>query len=139
MTCTWSEFRDRESGIAAYEISLGTWSGSQDVYDRTRLPLQTASFTFSGLTCTGTEIYYPTVRAVNGAEQSAAVFGAAIRVDNTPPMQGMISVLSNQVRVTMTAGASATVQEVNATCLLGSTRLTVSWSAFEDPESGIAR
>ena len=137
LRCSWTGFRDVESGIARYEISLGSRSGAPDIHSKTTLPAQTSSFTFSSLKCTGGESYYASLYATNNANLAVAMFGGVISVDSTVPVAGSITVLSNHVAANLSSTAPGLYGQ-NVPCLVGATQLQITWSGFEDLESGIS-
>jgi hypothetical protein len=81
LSANWSDFMDPESGIERYEWALGTSPGAQDVSPFTPISVSLQrSFTKTGLSLTVGTTYYATVRAINGAGNTAMASSNGVRV-----------------------------------------------------------
>eukprot|EP00937_MAST-01D_sp_MAST-1D-sp2_P005757 g5757.t1 len=119
---TWYAFYDLGSGIARYEVGLGTAANLTDVRAFEDAGL-VGSYTFDFLDLEPLVRYYFVVRAVDAAGHvSETASSNGFIVDNTPPVAGNVS-----------DGLTADDREWVAT----TDRLLGSWTGFNDPESGI--
>lgn len=118
----WASSADPETGIAAYWYSAGTSPGASDTVAWTSAAAST-SVTISGLSLTGGQTYYFSVKAENGVGTfSEEATSDGVTVDITPP------------------GAPAPVRDGTGDDIDFSTAtslLSANWSAAIDSESGV--
>ncbi|XP_060596420.1 uncharacterized protein LOC132750448 [Ruditapes philippinarum] len=125
----WFNFYDPESGIASYEIGVGTSAGLTDVVELKKLKHTEHNYCLTldeNSTLIHNNVYYPIVWAHNGAINQKNVSGVSdgVRVDLTKPERG-ISVDGNFANFSdmQYSSSKSTVQ--------------CQWDHFYDPESGI--
>jgi uncharacterized delta-60 repeat protein len=116
LEANWSGFDDAESGIAYYELAVGTLPGGDDVYPFTWQG-SSNSASAGGLLLVSGNTYYITVRAYNGVGNFVDASSDGIMVDTAPPSVP-VNVLATP---TLSAGSS----------------VTVSWDTATDAESGV--
>ena len=113
---TWTS-DDPESGIAEYQMSVGTSAGATDVGDWISVGNRTA-YTRTGLHLTDGVTYYINIKAKNGAGQWSQVGSSdGVLIDSTPPTTPTVT------------------DDGDTTSILD--RLHAIWHS-SDPESGIA-
>ena len=119
---SWRGFQDKESGIARYEVCIGSNSGLCDVHGFKGVGL-TAKASINNLNLTHNETYYTTVRAVNGAGQTSFASSNGIFIDLTSPVGGGI-------RDGDSLDIDVTLHDSYVSC---------NWDEFQDPESGVLK
>jgi photosystem II stability/assembly factor-like uncharacterized protein len=124
LSANWTFASDPQSGVSRYWYAIGTATATADVTGWVNNGLS-ESVTHSGLSLTGGQKYFFTVKAENGGGGlSAPASSNGQTVDVTPP---------------------ATIASVNdgpgadLTYASSSTQLSANWPAASDPESGMAR
>ncbi|XP_070573548.1 uncharacterized protein [Ptychodera flava] len=148
LKCTWSDFYDKESGIAYYLIAIGLAEEDDSVHPYTVVNSShhehTTSGPFRNLT------HYVTVSAVNDAGDKTNAFSQPIYVDETPPIPGRVVELSGVDEVNFEDGninMDATMNCMTledcasraAVCQKSLDRILVTWEPFQDPESPVVR
>lgn len=120
LSASWSASSDGESGIAAYEYSIGTSPGATDVVGWTSNALST-SVTRTGLTLTNGATYYINARAKNGAGTHSAVASSnGIIIDSLAPAVTSTSPLNGAVDVIVNSNVTATFNDdMNASTIDG--------------------
>ncbi|HVE42955.1 MAG TPA: HYR domain-containing protein, partial [Planctomycetota bacterium] len=114
ITASWTASTDPQSGIVGYEWAIGTTSGGTNVQSFTSVGTS-KSATNSSLALTAQQKYYVTVRTTNGAGQTTTVSSNGVTVDPSAPVAGTVSI-----------------------SISPSGQVTGSWTAFSDPQSGLA-
>ena len=87
LTASWSGFQDPESGIARFELAIGTGPCQADVAPFEPVGLATTA-TRTQLTLVDGMQYYACLRAVNNAGLSATIASSAVVVDTSAPLPG---------------------------------------------------
>ena len=118
----WEGFQDKESGISLYEICIGSIPGLCDVSEFKNVGL-TNSTIVSNLNLTHNATYYTTVRASNGAGQTAFASSSGLLIDLTPPIGG-------KLRDGEDFDTDVTTQD---------SFVSTNWDEFRDPESEISK
>lgn len=88
ISANWTNSTDSHSGIVAYWIAVGTNPGLQDVVVFTNVGLAT-NHTFTGLSLLVGQMYYISVKVVNGAGLETSVFesdGQLLQIPTNPPI-----------------------------------------------------
>jgi hypothetical protein len=118
---SWTAASDTNSGIAKYQVAIGTSSGGTQVLAWTDVGNVT-SYQATGLTLSDATTYYPQVRAIDAAGNiSSAVIGDGWIVDATAPSFPTIT-------FTMASDDWSTTQSP-----------VLTWSAANDSGSGLLR
>ncbi|MEW6200373.1 MAG: FG-GAP-like repeat-containing protein, partial [bacterium] len=124
LSANWAASSDPESGVVRYLYAIGTSAGATDVVDWTDNGTATG-VTKTGLSLTGGQIYYFTVKSENGAGlESAESSSDGQTVDSTEPVQ--VSFVYD--------GTGDDIDNITST-----TELSANWAASSDPESGVVR
>ncbi|XP_067670383.1 uncharacterized protein [Haliotis asinina] len=123
----WSGFSDQgqdlegtDLGIAYYSYAIGTFPGGQDVQSFTNVGLA-HSVHIPNVTLATGQTFYVTVKAFDRLGHSASATSDVVLVDVTPPKTGDIFIGNS----------------LNRHSVVSTNRLTIHWTGFEDPESGI--
>ena len=122
ISASWKDFQDKESAISFYEICIGSISGLCDVSKFINVGL-TNSTIVSNLNLTHNATYFTTVRATNGAGQTAFASSSGLLIDLTPPIGG-------NPRDGKDLDTDFTTRDLFVNC---------NWDEFHDPESGISK
>ena len=122
ISVSWKGFQDKESGIARYEVCVGSKSGLCDVSEFKNFNLATKA-RISNLNLTHNDTYYTTVRAVNGAGQTSFSTSNGIRVDLTSPEGDRLS----------------DGDDFDIDVTIYDYYVNANWEEFTDPESGILK
>ncbi len=124
LTANWTASTDTESGIARYWYAIGTTAGGADIVGWTDNSTNT-SVTKTGLSLTGGQAYYFSVKAENGAGlQSNVTTSDGQTIDATAPS-------------TIASVNDGTGADVDTTT--SQTQLSANWTASTDAESGIVK
>ncbi|MCX5786245.1 MAG: lectin like domain-containing protein [Elusimicrobia bacterium] len=124
LSANWDPSSDPQTGIAKYWYAIGTTAGGTDVVAWTDNGTNTSTTT-TGLSLSNGQIYYFTVKAVNGAGLwSGVVNSNGQTVDITAPsLPGAVN-----------DGTGADITYANS-----NTQLSANWTGATDDQSGIAR
>jgi hypothetical protein len=117
----WTAFIDGQSGITGYEWAIGTTSGGTQIQGFTSVGLGTSA-TNSSLALSNASTYFVTIRATSGTGVQVTASSDGVTVDTTGPVAGTVS-----------DGTGADVDWQAST-----TTIQANWTAFTDPQSGIA-
>ncbi|KAK7493739.1 hypothetical protein BaRGS_00015068, partial [Batillaria attramentaria] len=122
LTACWDGvFRESQSQLAGFEVSIGTSPYAQDYVPQTRVGLNTnVNFSTTGME-QGIR-YYVTVRAVNGAGLMTTAVSDGVTVDVTPPVAGVVF---------------NTHGHTNRHAQSSTTTMHASWHGFDDRHSGV--
>ena len=88
ISTNWTSSLDPNSDISSYLFAVGTSSGSQDVASFTNVGLST-NFTLTGLSLVYGQMYYITVKSINGAGLESLLIssdGQLLQIPTTPPI-----------------------------------------------------
>lgn len=87
LSANWTASNDIHSGIVEYHYAIGTSSGATDVRNWTSVGLAT-SVTATGLSLSFGQIYYVSIKAINGAGLEAIITsnGQTLQSASTPPI-----------------------------------------------------
>ena len=127
LSARWSGFDDVPSGIALYRWAIGTSPGGTDLFNY-RVVSGATSKSIEGLSLQNGQKYFVSVKAVDRAGNSVVATSNGVVVDVTPPKLGTIVIDAFN-----TPDASGTFYVVRSL-----ESLRVSWSGYEDAESGIS-
>ena len=122
ISANWKGFRDKDSGISVYEICIGSVSGLCDVSELKNVGLADSAIV-TNLHLIHNATYYTTVRATNGAGQSAFASSSGLLIDLTPPTGG-------KLRDGDDFDTDVTAQDLF---------VSSNWDEFHDSESGISK
>lgn len=122
LSARWEGFQDKESGISLYEICIGSIPGLCDVSEFKSVGLANSTIV-SNLNLAHNTTYYTTVRATNGAGQTAFASSSGILIDLTPP-------IGSKLRDGEDFDTDVTTQ---------GSFVSANWDEFHDPESGISK
>ena len=126
LSANWTASSDPESGVARYYYAIGTSAGAANVVGWTDNGAAT-TVTRAGLSLSNGQMYYFTVKALNGADMESGVTNSnGQRVDTTAP----------------TSPASVndgTVPGTDITYINSASELSATWAASADSESGVVR
>ncbi|XP_046569942.1 uncharacterized protein LOC124278267 [Haliotis rubra] len=124
LVMAWSGFRDHdsttESGITHFSCAIGSYPGGQDALVFTNVGFLHHAH-FSNMMLVNGKTYYATVKAFDRLGHSTSATSDAVLVDVTPPKTGDIFIGNT----------------LDSHSVVSADRLTVHWTGFEDPESGI--
>jgi hypothetical protein len=116
---TWTESLDSHSGVADYQIAIGTAIGEQDKVPWTSLNSTALSKVLSSLVLDGDSYYFASIRSIDAAGNiSAPTNGDGWMTDITPPSAPML-VDDGFMNPSLTSAS-------------------VTWSAGNDGQSGVA-
>ncbi|XP_052788806.1 uncharacterized protein LOC128223569 [Mya arenaria] len=116
----WKGFNDPHSGMAYYEVGLGTRPFVDNVESIINVGLR-EDFKWLDNFQHGTR-YYATVNACNNAGLCQKRTSNGIVIDPSPPIQGLVSIGSGSKHHRYVANRGS---------------VTVQWVGFQDPESGL--
>ena len=116
----WEGFQDKDSRISRFEVCIGLIPGLCDVSDYQNIGLANSTIV-GNLNLTHNATYFTTVRATNGASQTAFASSSGITLDNTEPIGG-------KLRDGEDLDMDVTTQDLF---------VSMNWDEFHDPESGI--
>jgi C1A family cysteine protease len=124
LSANWAASADPQSGLTAYYYAIGTTPGGVNVLGWTSNGLNTY-VTRTGLSLSSGQIYYVSVKALNGAgTESETTISNGQTVDNSAPSApGSVS-----------DGLGADISFSSST-----SQLSANWAASSDAQSGIAR
>jgi hypothetical protein len=122
ISANWKGFQDKESGITRYEVCVGSNAGLCDVSGYRNYGLATEAI-ISILNLTHNEMYYTTVRAVNGAGQTSFATSNGIFIDMTSPEGGSVS--------------DGDDTDIDVTVF--DSYVSANWDEFHDAESGVLK
>ncbi|XP_065839867.1 uncharacterized protein [Oscarella lobularis] len=120
LDCSWADFSDAESGIAKYQVCVGSSQGICDVRSKTEAADST-EWHFSALVLKHGSTYFCTVYGVNGAGLSSSSSSDGVLVDVTRPVKG-----------TVIDG-----EQFDSDCQYTDEPIKATWRDFYDVESGI--
>ena len=118
----WKGFQDKETRISFFEICIGSIAGLCDVAEFKNIGLANSTIV-SNLNITHNATYFTTVRATNGAGQTAFASSNGITLDLTPPIGG-------KLRDGDDLDIDLSIQDLF---------VSMNWDEFNDPESGISK
>ena len=124
LSANWDAGTDAQSGISGYQYAIGTTAGGTQTVNWTSLG-NVLTVTKTGLSLTGGQTYYFSVKAVNGAglTGNATNSNGQTVVDTTPP----------SAPPAVRDGTGADIAYTSST-----TQLSANWDASTDAESGIS-
>ena len=122
ISVSWKGFQDKESGIARYEICVGSKTGLCDVSAFKKYGLVTKAV-INAVNLTHNETYYTTVRAVNGAGQTSFATSNGIFIDLTSPEGGRLR----------------DGDDIDIDVTVFDSYVSANWDEFDDPESGVLK
>jgi PKD repeat protein len=88
ISANWTSSIDPNSDVISYSFAVGTISGSQDVASFTNVGLSTI-FTLTGLSLVYGQMYYITIKAIDGAGLESLLIssdGQLLQLPTTPPI-----------------------------------------------------
>ncbi|XP_064643635.1 uncharacterized protein LOC135497733 [Lineus longissimus] len=149
LDCSWSGFKDEESGIKSYEFGLGSTPGREDVSALEVLAAHTTRHKV--LVTATTRKYFAVLRATNFLGLTCEVTSSAITIDDTAPIPGVIVETSDifnvnyryaersqgDIRNMRSCKTNEECQQIDATCQDSTDQVGVAWTHFNDPETGI--
>ena len=121
ISARWKGFQDKESGISAYKICIGSIPGLCDVSEFQDVGLVNSTIV-RNLNLTHNATYYTTVQATNGAGQTCFSSSNGITIDLTSP----------------TGGKLRNHKDIDANVTIEDLFVSNNWDEFYDPESGIS-
>ncbi|XP_070574642.1 uncharacterized protein [Ptychodera flava] len=152
LKCSWSDFQDKESGIAYYEFAVGMSEGEHSVFpfvllESSRSEYEAKDF-IGGALRAGS--YYVTISATNRVGDSAKAYSKQIIVDETPPVAGKVVELTGIDEIHFDNGEYGTLgsqncitnedcSSVDAVCQSNTEQILVSWQPFQDPDTPVVR
>ncbi|XP_077996024.1 uncharacterized protein LOC144449371 [Glandiceps talaboti] len=152
ITCTWTDYTDKESGIAYYEFAVGMSEGDDSVFPFTQVDSSVNGYTAKGFEGGALQprSYYVTVSATNNVGETTRAYSSEIFVDETVPITGKVFELSgvdlvdvdnaNQNGLNLNEClTTADCEIVDAVCQTSVDRVHVAWEPFTDPDSPIVR
>ncbi|VDI79784.1 Hypothetical predicted protein [Mytilus galloprovincialis] len=74
VSVTWQPFTDEQSGIAGYEVAVGTTPGGGQVKPFFSIPMGTSYYSVTGLNLNGLKKVYVSIKGTNGAGLSSVSF-----------------------------------------------------------------
>jgi len=122
LSANWSASSDAHSGVSSYRFAVGTTSGNDNIVPWTDNGNSTSA-TVSSLSLTDGQMYYFSVKAVNGVGLlSTAATSDGVRIDASPP----------SAPTDVNDGLSSDIDYTSST-----TSMSANWTASSDPHTGI--
>ena len=135
-SCCWSGVVDPESMIHDYAIAIGTSPTDQSVLSRTKVPVDTNSFTSSAISPLMVGVaYYAILFVTNGANRESIIVSNPLYFNITPPIiSDGVYVIPNFKMADYIAGdltvVKTTVEAQSGICLLVTDTVSI---LFENP------
>jgi hypothetical protein len=123
LSCTWTNFTDKESQISMYSICFSSDGKRCDISVARNVDAVVDRSTATGLRLADFATYYAVVVAVNGAGLRSAVSSDGVTIDVTPPKVGYVYDGKGH----------------DLDCIWNNESLHVSWSSFYDGQSGVVK
>lgn len=126
---TWTQSTDPESGIKEYQYAIGTTQGGRDVVDWTSVGL-TTEVTRTGLNLIEGQIYFFSVKAINGVDMETVSYSNGIIPDITFPVISITSHSNGQTVTSQPITVRGTIDDNNAKVMVNDVEAYVSNGTF---------
>ena len=127
--CEWDSVMDNESPITNLIIGLGLKQNSDNIHKFEKISLMDRTWLWNSQNHENlflNKTIFVTLQAINSVNLSSSAYVVVI-YDFTPPAQGIVAILDQ------------TTESSDTSCQLVTSSLVISWSRFDDQESGIQR